>query len=90
MNENVTDPIVVRRRLAARWAATPLRDRLAVIARCRHAIAVNAEALAATNRRPLADTLSAEILRSSKPPASSSMPPPASLRPGASDTARSG
>ncbi len=63
MNENVTDPIIVKQRLAAgRWAATPLRDRLAVIARCRHAIAVNAEALAATNPRPLADTLSAEIL----------------------------
>ena len=63
MNENVTDPNVVRQRAAAmHWAATPLRDRLAVIARCRHAIAVNAESLAATNPRPLADTLSAEIL----------------------------
>ena len=38
MNENVTDPNIVRGRLAAaRWAATPLRDRLGIIARCRHA-----------------------------------------------------
>ncbi len=67
MNENVTIPNTAGRRLpsaqaAARWAATPLRDRLAVIARTRHAIAAGAEALAATNPRPLADTLSAEIL----------------------------
>ena len=63
MNENVTCANIVSSRLAARrWAATPLRERLAVIARCRHAVAANAETLAATNKRPLADTLSAEIL----------------------------
>ena len=63
MNDIVIDPIFVRSRQAgARWAATPIKQRLAVIARCRHAIAANAEGLAATNPRPLADTLSAEIL----------------------------
>lgn len=63
MNENVIDPILVMARHAGlRWAATPIKQRLAVIARCRHAIAANAEALAATNPRPLVDTLSAEIL----------------------------
>lgn len=63
MNENVIDPILVRAKQAgAKWAATPIKRRLAVIARCRHAIVANAETLAATNPRPLADTLSAEIL----------------------------
>ncbi len=63
MNENVINPFLVRARQAgARWAATPIKQRLAIIARCRHTIAANAEGLAATNPRPLADTLSAEIL----------------------------
>ena len=63
MNENVTDLILVRAREAGRrWAGSPLSDRLAVIARCRHAIARDADRLAATNPRPAADTLSAEIL----------------------------
>ena len=68
MNANVTAPISVKasletaRAAGGRWAATPLAGRLAVIARCRRAIARDAERLAALNPRPLADTLSAEIL----------------------------
>lgn len=63
MNDIVIDPFFVSLQQAgARWAATPIKQRLALIARCRHAIAANAEGLAATNPRPLADTLSAEIL----------------------------
>ena len=78
MNENVTNPNSVKaedatadhvrtglaqaRRAGQAWAATPIAQRLAVIASCRHAIARDADRLAATNPRPLADTLSAEIL----------------------------
>jgi len=63
MNEIVTDrAVIIHRQHAARWAAVPLEERLAVLGRCRHAIAAQAEALAGTNRRSLADTLSAEVL----------------------------
>ncbi len=68
MNKIVTDPILVMSSPASmrvpqrEWAATPLAERLAVIARTRHAIAREAERLAATIARAPADTLGAEIL----------------------------
>ena len=52
----------VAREAAATWAATPLPARLAVIRRARRLAARRATALAATVRRPVADTLVAEVL----------------------------
>jgi acyl-CoA reductase-like NAD-dependent aldehyde dehydrogenase len=63
MNQFVIDPFLVKaRRGGLAWAAVPLAERLAVIARTRIAIARRAPALAATIARPEADTIAAEIL----------------------------
>lgn len=63
MNTIVIDPFLVKsRRAAAVWAAVPVAERLAVIARTRSAIARHAPALAAMMARPAADTIAAEIL----------------------------
>jgi acyl-CoA reductase-like NAD-dependent aldehyde dehydrogenase len=55
-----------RRVLQARWALTPIRERLRVVCELRHLIAENADALAvaagAVSGRPLAEKLVSEVL----------------------------
>ncbi len=66
-----TEPALeVARQVQRQWAGTPLRQRLAVVRRLRHAIALDPESLAATVpgdvpgslHRSIADTLVAEVL----------------------------
>jgi acyl-CoA reductase-like NAD-dependent aldehyde dehydrogenase len=63
-NSAIDTILAVGRQAGAAWAALPVRARLAVIARFRRALAAQAEEVAATlaGRRPVADTLVAEIL----------------------------
>ena len=46
----------------ASWASQPLRERLQILRRFRHAIARHAEELARTVRRPIAETLTSQII----------------------------
>ena len=63
MNNIVTPQVRnAARDAGAAWAATPIRERLAVIRRARRLMAARAETLAATVARPAADTLVAEVL----------------------------
>lgn len=63
MNNLVIPSIVARARAeGAAWAATPVQARLAVVRRARRAMAADAERLAATVARPVADTLVSEVL----------------------------
>ncbi|WP_428488140.1 aldehyde dehydrogenase family protein [Rhodopila sp.] len=61
---DVASALRTARAAAAAWRGTQLRDRLLVIRRTRHLLAARAVAIAATldGCRPIADTLTAEIL----------------------------
>lgn len=63
LDREVAEALASARRAGARWAATPLARRLAVIARARRLLAARGEALAAlVPQRAAADTLVAEVL----------------------------
>lgn len=50
------------REAQARWSETPIRNRLRFVRNLRHAMAENAEALAAIGNRPIAEKLMSEVL----------------------------
>ena len=65
LREAARQAVASARRVQAEWAALPLRRRLRVLRELRHTIAAEADALAWSvdiPRRPLADTLVAEVL----------------------------
>jgi len=61
-NDAITAALATAQVAGAAWAASPLRTRLAVVARLRRLIARDAAALATTIARTPADTLVAEVL----------------------------
>lgn len=62
LEETVRAAFVAARAAQPAWAATPVRARLAVLRSFRHTLAEHAEKIAATVPRPVAETLTAQVI----------------------------